>query len=105
LSPKCSRLFSAVPHENKSVLEGELKPSCTYASVGLAVDKLVAALLMAALLSLSVAEYSHTVQAQEAGAPLQPDQTQAWVLIVLAAVLIGAYIAVMVFLIAKKNKP
>lgn len=73
--------------------------------MGLAVDKLVAALLMAALLSLSVAAYSHIVQAQEAGVPLQPDQTQAWVLIVLAAVLIGAYIAVMVFLIAKKNKP
>lgn len=68
---------------------------------------LLAALLLLPLVGTQLAQADISSNAATTATPTPPliDGTQRWMMLVLTAVLVGAYIAVIVFLIAKRNKP
>jgi len=68
---------------------------------------LLAALLLLPLVGTQLAQADISSNAAATATPTPPliDSTQMWMMLVLTAVLVGAYIAVILFLIAKRNKP
>ncbi len=68
---------------------------------------LLVALLLLPLVGAQLVQADLSSDAAATATPTPPpaDRTQTWMMLVLTAVLVAAYIVVIVFLIAKKSKP